>query len=163
MALFLCPECRKNISDSARSCPSCGYLLTVEKIAEIKKRGLQAKNGCAIGCFSIIIFLLFICLLVYLLSSHDGSSDYNTTSLHEVVENSSWDGSVYQVKLWMDANLKDPDSLEFIEWSSVSKTTNGGFKVRAKYRAKNSFGGYVIENKVFFLNSDGIVMYQIDY
>lgn len=29
--------------------------------------------------------------------------------------------------------------------------------VRHKYRAKNSFGGYVIENKVFYLNKKGHV------
>ncbi len=25
MALIVCPECKKEISDSARSCPACGY------------------------------------------------------------------------------------------------------------------------------------------
>lgn len=65
--------------------------------------------------------------------------------------NSEWDGSVYPVKLYLKKNLKDPDSYEAIEWSKVQKT-NEGYMVRHKYRAKNSFGGYVIENKVFYLN-----------
>ena len=68
-----------------------------------------------------------------------------------------------QVKAWLKANLNDPGSLEFIEWSPVQKTDDGGFMVRAKYRAKNSFGGYVVENRVFFLDSAGNVTHSIDY
>lgn len=79
----------------------------------------------------------------------DNESEYK-------VYNSEWDGSVYPVKLYLKKNLKDPDSYEAIEWSKVQKT-NEGYMVRHKYRAKNSFGGYVIENKVFYLNKKGHV------
>lgn len=73
------------------------------------------------------------------------------------VENSSWDGSVRQVKQYIKSNLKDPNSYESIEWSSVQKQGEN-YVVRHKYRAKNSFGGYVIENKIFTLNSDGEII-----
>ena len=62
--------------------------------------------------------------------------------------------------------LADDDAVtefEAIDWSPVQKTDDGGFMVRCKYRAKNSFGGYVIENKVFFLDSGGNVTNYIDY
>ena len=36
--LILCPECKKNISETASSCPKCGYVLTPEKMAEIKNK-----------------------------------------------------------------------------------------------------------------------------
>ena len=37
MALIPCPECEKQISDTAESCPQCGYKLTAEAIAKIKQ------------------------------------------------------------------------------------------------------------------------------
>ena len=73
------------------------------------------------------------------------------------VENSAWDGSVSQVKKYLRSNLKDPDSYESIEWGNVVKTDNG-YMVRHKYRAKNSFGGYMVDNNVFYLDFQGNVV-----
>ena len=82
----------------------------------------------------------------------------------EVVSNSAWDASVWQVKRYLKKEyLLDPDSYEGIEWSAVNKKANGGYYVRHKYRAKNSFGGYVIENQVFHLNAEGEVIGVDDY
>lgn len=75
----------------------------------------------------------------------------------EIVSNSPWDGSVHQVVSWLQANLKDPKSLDVIEWSRIIKPDSGGFMVRCKYRAKNSFGGYIVEEKLFFLDATGKV------
>ena len=36
MALIPCPECKKRISETAESCPKCGYELTPEKVEEVK-------------------------------------------------------------------------------------------------------------------------------
>lgn len=73
------------------------------------------------------------------------------------IQNSPWDGSVYQVENYLKKNLKDPESYEGIEWSSVIEK-DGNYQVRHKYRAKNSFGGYVIENCIFTLSKDGTVI-----
>ena len=45
-----------------------------------------------------------------------------------------------------------------IEWGNVVPGADGGFVVRVKYRAKNSFGGYVIEDQVFSLDAQGNVI-----
>lgn len=73
------------------------------------------------------------------------------------IQNSPWDGSVYQVENYLKKNLKDPDSYQSIEWSSVAEK-DGNYQVRHKYRAKNSFGGYVVENCIFTLNKEGNVI-----
>lgn len=78
------------------------------------------------------------------------------------VKNSIWDGSVSQIKIYLKSNLKDPDSYESIEWSNVTETPEG-YMVRHKYRAKNSFGGYIIENKLFYMDKKGNVIQSIDY
>jgi hypothetical protein len=161
MTLISCPECKKEISDSAESCPNCGYPLTPKKTSEIKN-GDGLKNGCAIGCLSIIVIAALFFIIPYC-DSDFRENRSTTSSSSEVVKSSAWDGSVPQVKSWLKANLKDPDSLEFIEWSPVSKTEDGGYMVRVKYRSKNSFGGYVVKNEVFFLNSSGSVTNNIDY
>ncbi len=169
MALIACPECKKKISDTAGSCPNCGYKITPEKVTEIKKQEQQAQKGCTIGCLSIIVIFFALFLFGVFSSPSTSSSDStrrrksSTSSSREVVENSGWDGSVLQVKSWLKSNLKDPGSLEFVEWSAVQKTSDGGFMVRVKYRAKNSFGGYVVENKIFYLNSNGSIKSEIDY
>lgn len=86
----------------------------------------------------------------------------SSNSSSSPVQSSSWDGSVSQVKSYLKNHLKDPDSYESIEWSVIKKSSNG-YSVRHKYRAKNSFGGYVVENKVFYMDSDGNVIRVVDY
>ena len=84
------------------------------------------------------------------------------TSNSGIVKNSEWDGSVSQVKSYIKANAKDPKSLKFISWSPVTETDNG-FLVRVKYRAKNSFGALVVEEKLFLLNSSGTIVKWSNY
>lgn len=72
------------------------------------------------------------------------------------VENSPWDGSVYAVERYLKRSLKDPDSFKAVEWSPVRKGC-GNYTVGLSYRAKNGFGGYVVEQAVFTLDADGNV------
>ena len=76
------------------------------------------------------------------------------------MQNSYLDASVSQVERYLKANLSDPDSYESMEWSAVNEMSGNGdyrYWVRHKYRAKNGYGGYVIENKIFYLDSNGNV------
>ena len=74
-----------------------------------------------------------------------------------VVANSAWDGSVREVERYLKQNLKDPGSFEAIEGSPVVKGADNTFMLGVKYRGKNSAGSYVIEQKVFHLDSNGAV------
>ena len=73
------------------------------------------------------------------------------------VTNSPWDGSVYQVKKYVKSRLKYPDSYESINWGNVREVGNN-YEVSHVYRAKNSFGAYVVEGGVFTLSKDGNVI-----
>lgn len=107
------------------------------------------------GFVVMVIFSMFTANSPTSKNSKPSRSTSNTTT--EIVSNSAWDASVYQVKAYLKKNLKDPDSFEAIEWSPVAKTENG-YMVRCKYRAKNSYGGYIIENQIFILNKKGNVI-----
>jgi len=171
----ICKFCGAEIPFNSDICPDCGESL------QSKYRKLPFY----LTMISIILIIVYIFLVnnniisgrmpstIY--SSETPSSNYSssrkiskkTTSKKstskQIVSNSGWDGSVYQVKSWLKSNLKDPSSLKFIEWSKVFRESNGEFSVRVKYRAKNSFGGYSVENKVFYLNSSGRVLRHINY
>jgi len=103
----------------------------------------------SVGCL-----LIFSILLV-------GSGDSEGSS--EIVNNSSWDASVSQVKDYLSKNLRDPNSTEYDEWSNVEKKDDGTFFVRCKYRSKNGFGGMVVANQIFYLDAKGNVTSVIDY
>jgi uncharacterized protein YbaR (Trm112 family) len=83
MALITCPECKKEISDTAKSCPSCGYELkpsqkqlcpkcNIEPITIKKKNSVSA--GGIIGALLFILaipvlfFNLFIGIVVIILA-----------------------------------------------------------------------------------------------
>ena len=69
------------------------------------------------------------------------------------------------VKFFLKHNyLKDPDSYEAIEWIAFGtyNKENDTYFALHKYRAKNSFGGYVVEEKVFVLDKDGNVLKMVD-
>ena len=74
-----------------------------------------------------------------------------------IVKNNKWNGGVKQVEDYIERTLLDPDSYESIEWSEV-KQKDDGYYVRHKYRAKNSFGGYVVANQLFHLDFSGNVV-----
>jgi hypothetical protein len=179
-------------------------------------------------------FLKFVAFVLFFYSCG------NNTAPKTIIENSPYDGSVWQVENYIKQNLKDPDSYESIAWGNVIKvdynqiidvrnpklnkqcysdslykteadispfaTTHadlyvveekkGWIKFRTfpdantegvfycwtkkmntteapksewvdpktrfivwnKYRAKNSFGGYVVEEQNFCLDKDGNVI-----
>jgi|JI8StandDraft_2_1071088.scaffolds.fasta_scaffold68934_1 hypothetical protein len=68
MALIKCPECKKEISNSAKNCPSCGYKIS--------------KGG--IGCFTYLLIGLGILIFFYIIGSNSSGGnvieDENTYS-----------------------------------------------------------------------------------
>lgn len=128
----------------------------VDDAAKDATTGKATKGG---GRWSTLwTAVAFVVLVNYVWPSGKSTPARSTPApVQAVVSNSGWDGSVRQVKDYLRATLKDPDSLDVMEWSNVIGNDKGGFMVRVKYRAKNSFGGYVIEHKLFTLDAQGKV------
>ena len=72
MALIICPECGKEISDTARSCPNCGYPITAKEneenlttsavVGEVPKKKSPLK-AIAIACLIIAVIAGVVCFL----------------------------------------------------------------------------------------------------
>lgn len=61
---------------------------------------------------------------------------------------SAWDGSNRDLVAKVKEDLRDPDSFEHIETTIAPVTAKGRHPIRMKYRAKNGFGGYNVEETV---------------
>lgn len=67
MSLIKCPECGKDISDTAPSCPHCGFQLNIKKetvnnipITESKQKPKKRGLGCLIAIIIFAMFSVFI-------------------------------------------------------------------------------------------------------
>ncbi len=70
---------------------------------------------------------------------------------------------VRAVEEYLKGKLKDPDSLRFVEFTNPSTREVDGQKgwiVVEKYRAKNSFGGYVIEEEIALIRDERVVIWK---
>ena len=67
------------------------------------------------------------------------------------------------VKSYLRENLYDPKSYQEIEWSPSGINNAGQYYIRHKYRAKNAFGGYIIEEKIFYLDKSFNVIQSHNY
>ncbi|QEY15490.1 zinc ribbon domain-containing protein [Cellvibrio sp. KY-GH-1] len=146
MALVKCKECGTQISSSAKSCPHCG------------KELLRNKE---FGCGSMIVLIIFISIIYSQCTEKPKAPDKPKTPeelRRETVEKafSPWDGSHRQLEAYVKKNLKDPDSYEHIEtrYSDKGDTVT----ISMKYRAKNSFGGYAVENIIATAKLDGTLI-----
>lgn len=159
-----CPKCKHvNITPTAGTldaCPQCGALYA-RAAQEAERKSWDWRYKALFGILAVLVpFTIYDNIWGVAAKVRKSEAQRKVAQQDQkqaVVFNSSWDGSVHQVERWLKSNLKDPASLEFVEWGRVVTLPNEDFQVRVKYRAKNSFGGFAVEQKVFRLSSDGTV------
>jgi hypothetical protein len=143
---------QKKIQNQIKTAIYSPELLVKDDIKLSSSKPLSAK-----AIFFIIVII--IAIIGYFSKSTNRSND-TTFSKQDVVYNSPYDASVSQVEIYLkEQYLKDPDSYESISWGTVVlyDDVNDNYMVRHKFRAKNSFGGYDVEDKVFYLDKNGNV------
>lgn len=108
--------------------------------------------------WAIIIVGIIFCYFIFFNNNEKINLD--------IVRNNELNSSVYQVTNFLKHDyLNDPDSYEPISWSEVIRINDidkvgvPTYQVRHTFRAKNGFGGYVVEYKVFKLDYKGNVVY----
>ena len=80
-----------------------------------------------------------------------------TSKIGQKPEQSEWDGSIDIVKKWIKENANDPDSIKYESWSKVSPLNNNSWFVAVKFRGKNAFGAYVLNEMRFEIRNGKIV------
>jgi len=166
----VCPNCNytRQPDDIApeTECPSCGiiYAKYTPKPKSARRPAITQKEVFEFWAKAgmSVVAVLFIGYAIFSVTFTRPEPTRHAPSAARVetkaVYNSPWDGSVRQVERYLKASLKDPGSFSAIEWSPVVEGTGGGFTVRCKFRAKNSLGGFVVENHLFNLDSSGNVI-----
>lgn len=143
MALINCPECKKEVSDSALSCPHCGFQLIEKKekteVNQIKKP--KKKNE---GCTTWLIIAAILIAFFYIIGSggdNDSSSKPTPSSkflAYRYAEN------------FVSEKLKSPSTAEFPGISEKDKhiTSLGGdtYKIESWVDSQNSFGATIRTN-----------------
>ncbi|MCF6175496.1 MAG: zinc-ribbon domain-containing protein [Victivallaceae bacterium] len=72
MSLIDCPECQKEISEQAKSCPNCGYPIPVKKTKyelecerqSTRNAGINAFFGAAIGLLILLGVIIFVLIAI---------------------------------------------------------------------------------------------------
>lgn len=85
MSMIKCPECGKEISDKANSCPSCGFTLKEQEPQLHSSKGATKKKGCLIG-FLIFIGIIMIGFCSNGNTSSDEGSSQSTSAQAKAVE-----------------------------------------------------------------------------
>jgi hypothetical protein len=154
MALIICPECRKQISDTAQSCPNCGYKLTPEKVAELKKTADKINKAVGIGCMGIIV-LVFIFFVIGQFTSKPKRVEASVPVKNEAAPKtpqetrkdeiekhfSVWDGSHNELTAYIKKQMNDPGSYQHVRTQYFDKGDH--LVVITEFRGKNAFGALI--------------------
>ena len=137
MALFQCPECSKEISDKATTCPNCGYALLKEQPTP-QAMPIKSKKK-KTGCFIVLIILISVGVLIGgLISKFVNSSDPLTSTPIEpfidvmVFWEEQGKTTITEEKL-IDL-LGTPDEIE--EWN-YTVSEKKGYPIRTLYYEQN--------------------------
>ena len=116
MALIKCPECGKEVSDNASSCPNCGFPIkeketlataNIEDNDDIesppKSQTPKKKHGCLVGCLSVIIAsVVFVGVMLTIAN--------NSTKI--------WDSTVVT---GIETNKEAKQDLELVSFTDMSE------------------------------------------
>ena len=113
------------------------------------------KKNSFIKIFLIGSIAFFIIVILLPKDGAKSSADTDQEEAAEALKDTLLNIQVFS-EMSIEKNLKDPDSFEVIEhreYKVSDATPDMVYQSSLKYRAKNSFGGFVIEKRCF--NFDG--------
>ena len=141
-------------------CLSCGCIVQNTIYMQNKKKKERRQWT------SALIFLAIIIVIISSIGEQSSfSGSYNNTENYGNNKGPSQTEAMAGVRVYLKLHyLKDPDSYEGISWEAfgIYNKDNNTYFALHKYRAKNSYGGYVVEEKLFVLDSDGNVIKVVD-
>jgi len=160
MALIECPECKREISDKAVSCPHCGYQQQKTKKAPEKKK--SSPNGCLVAILIIIVFAVISQLM-----PDDNSEPEKST---KAIDNHSPGLAYITIEKLVKRDLKSPKTAEFPSYKEKLKHTkyigSNTYKINSYVDSQNSFGALVrtkFSCEVVFTGGDNIRMKNLQF
>lgn len=174
-------QLKANVSPQQIQCSNCGINLTIDEDLKNEKYIKCLSCGCIIQnpiyvqnrrnkerrqWIAVLAFLGII--IIFNISSREYSTSPKSNNRIENYGNSkglSQTKAMAGVRIYLKQHyLKNPDSYQGISWEAfgVYNRDNNTYFALHKYRAKNSYGGYVVEEKFFVLDSDGNVIKVVD-
>lgn len=119
MALIKCPECGKEISDQADSCPNCGYSFEEKKRKKSKVTSGRDKTSTGLILHSVaavawVVFFTYMFLILGGIHVYATKDTYQTTHVNPFT--------------WESRQVYDRDS-KFIDMDQVNKFKNAGYKI----------------------------------
>lgn len=136
MTMIACAECGATVSDTAKTCPSCG---TSNK--RMKKAKQPTPRWFKIA---IAVFIAAIAIAVAVQDNKPAPLQSPQEIAAARVEDLR-NRSAYDAATTLKAHLRDPSSLHF---ERISVNEDGSI-VCLRYRARNGFGGLGLEQMVF--------------
>lgn len=162
MSMINCHECKNKISSKAKVCPHCG---------------VKPKPKTSLVTWAVLIIILIV--------AGNGVVNYEPPTAaqrqamaeraekerqeknkpkpaeqlrQEKIEESfsRWSGAQIYLEKYIKDDLKDPESYEHIE--TTYRDNGETLTVKMRYRAKNSFGGYVVSQAVAETKIDGTLL-----
>jgi hypothetical protein len=138
MALITCPECQKKISESAETCPNCGFKLSSEKVKNIKEQDKENFRNGAIGC--VVILIVFF--LLY--KTCGGNNNEYETPWQDKDESTM---AYIMCQDWVKQRLVSPATADFPRYDQVTVTRNGQVYTIVGYvDSQNRFGALLRSN-----------------
>ena len=138
MSLIRCPECGKEMSDKAETCPNCGY-------AERSIFGGSQKQKPKLGCLGVIA-LIFFAIVIF---NHFGSSSSETKSAEEMKRDIEFEreyqanDAYYTATNFVKRRLKSPSEAEFPKpkYARIQLLEDGAtYKIYGYVDSQNSYG-----------------------
>jgi len=137
MALFPCPDCQREMSDLAPSCPHCGR----PRVPVSGARAQQARSGGGHGCLiSVLVVIIGVILLAFL-----GSRSPQERAIDQA--QGTPDGAAYICQEFVKDRLKAPATATFpyVHPPETTITTlgSGAYRVSSYVDAQNGFGAKI--------------------
>lgn len=151
-----CPNCNISLvimdelkDEEYLKCLTCGHIFK-NPVHEFERKSAERTKWKWPIIFVTVVLALFLLVEI----GENGSGFNNQSTLSETK-------AMAGVRIYLKYNyLKDPDSYKSMKWgpAGIYNKENNTYFMMHKFRAKNSYGGYVIEEWLFVLNADGEVI-----
>lgn len=153
MALINCKECGKEISDTLKKCPHCGYINKELK----KENNFFQKNKKVIIIIGIIVI---VCIGGFVIYNRKVEQDRIQAEIqaNTLTEDEKMIASVVKR---LQSSLKNPNSLQVFE-IIYSKGSDKSATVIIDSSGQNGFGGTTRRRYMYLIKEDGTITYWGD-